>query len=199
VFDTVYNEVSTDEDFGVYEERCKEWVDVIAKRCGHHYFQQPCTDEPATMLDNVADKDGKAAWNKFLARWSSVSISTTMAGLEQLLDYHPKNASMAQHVTGWEDLTRKLKEWKVALGELPALESMLFLQTLPAKYNDLINHKKLQADELKDVPKLYASAVGAWSASVDRDSDEANTSGKAMWLDGGGGGSSDGNPDGPGG
>jgi hypothetical protein len=149
------------------------------------------------MLDSVADKDGKAAWNKFLARWNSVSISTTRAGLEQLLDHHPKNASKAQqHVaTDWEGRPyhRKLKKWKVPLSELPALESMLFLRTLPAKYNDFINHKNLQADELKDVPELCASAA-AWSASVDRDSDEANTSGKAMWLGGGGGGSSDGNP-----
>ena len=142
VFDTVYNEVSTDEDIGVYEGRCKEWGDVTEEVWAS--LLSACTDEPATMLDNVADKDGKAAWNKFLARWNSVSISTIMAGLEQLLDYHPKNASMAQHVTGWEDLIRKLKEWKVPLGELPALESMLFLRTLPAKYNDFINHKKLQ-------------------------------------------------------
>jgi hypothetical protein len=35
--------------------------------------------------------------------------------VEQLLDCHPKNASMVQHVTGWEDLIRKLKEWKVPL------------------------------------------------------------------------------------
>jgi hypothetical protein len=40
------------------------------------------------------------------------------------------------------------------IGELPALESMLSLRTLPAKYHDFINHKKLQADELKDVPKI---------------------------------------------
>jgi hypothetical protein len=103
VFDTVYNEVSTDEDIGVYEGRCKEWDDVTEEVWAS--LLSACTDEPATMLDNVADEDGKAAWNKFLARWNSVSISTIMAGLEQLLDYHPKNASMAEHVTGWEDLT----------------------------------------------------------------------------------------------
>jgi hypothetical protein len=79
VFDTVYNEVSTDEDIGVYEGRCKEWGDVTEEVWAS--LLSACTDVPATVLDNVADKDGKAAWNKFLARWNSVSISTTMAGL----------------------------------------------------------------------------------------------------------------------
>jgi hypothetical protein len=43
---------------------------------------------------------------------------------------------MAQHVTGWADLIRKLKLWGVPLTTMPTLESMLFLRTLPKKYNE---------------------------------------------------------------
>jgi hypothetical protein len=103
-----------------------------------------------------------------------------MTGLEALLDYRPKGVSMAQHVTGWMDNIRKLKEWGIPLTEMPVLESMLFLRTLPSRYSSFIDNKKLQSEKLDDCTKLYEAAV-AWSSTADEGADEANTTGKAMF------------------
>jgi hypothetical protein len=64
---------------------------------------------------------------------------------------------MAQHVTGWADLTRKLKLWGVPLTTMPTLESMLFLRTLPKKYNDFINHKELRKEMTSTGRRIYTS------------------------------------------
>jgi hypothetical protein len=120
------------------------------------------------MMDSVPDKGGKVACDRFLRRWTVTSVATIMSGLEGALDYHPnKGMSMAQHVTGWQDLMRKLKKWKVPLTELPVLESMLFLRTLPKKYGDFITHKKPQEDTLCNTAVLYEAAT-AWGANVCR-------------------------------
>jgi hypothetical protein len=88
---------------------------------------------------------------------------------------------MAQHVTGWADLIRKLKLWGVPLTTMPTPESMLFLRTLPKNYNDFVNHKKLQGDDLDRPTDLYVAAT-AWSASADGGRrDEANTNGRALF------------------
>jgi hypothetical protein len=58
---------------------------------------------------------------------------------------------------------------------------MLFLRTLPKQYGDFITHKKLQeADTLCNTAVLYEAAT-AWRANVDGATDEANTSGKALF------------------
>jgi hypothetical protein len=112
VCDTVVNEVSTEEipegyTCG-YTTRCEEWdtvnEDVWAA------LLTACTGEPGAMMDSVPDKGGKVACDRFLRRWAVASVATIMSGLESALDYHPKGVSMAQHVTGWQDLMRKLKE-----------------------------------------------------------------------------------------
>jgi hypothetical protein len=112
VCDTVVNEVSTEEipegHTCGYTTRCEEWdtvnEDVWAA------LLTACTGEPGAMMDSVPDKGGKVACDRFLRRWAVASVATIMSGLESALDYHPKGVSMAQHVTGWQDLMRKLKE-----------------------------------------------------------------------------------------
>ena len=57
------------------------------------------------------------------------------------------------------DNIRKLKMWGIPLADLPALESMLFLRTLPNKYSAFVDNKKLQSEKLDDCAKLYEAAV----------------------------------------
>lgn len=179
VYDTVETQQDTPEGEEIYKARCDEWDTVT-----EHVWSQllaVCTGEPGVKLLGIADKDGKGAWSCFKDRWDNTTTSTIMAGLEALLDYSPKGVSMAQHVTGWADLIRKLKLWGVPLTTMPTLESMLFLRTLPKKYNDFVNHKKLQGDDLDRPTDLYVAAT-AWSASADGGRrDEANTHGKALF------------------
>ena len=180
VMDAVENKIDTQEDLNVFQARCKEWDDVMSQVwCD---LLQCCTGEPAVLLKSVADNDGKGAWQGFKKRWGVVSIATIMAGLEALLDYSPKGVNMAQHVTGWMDNIRKLKMWGIPLADLPALESMLFLRTLPNKYSAFVDNKKLQSEKLDDCAKLYEAAV-AWSSTADK-GDEADTTGKAMFGSG---------------
>jgi hypothetical protein len=177
VCDDVSSEVETEETEQVFQARCQEWTTVMDAIWSD--FLGCASGEAAVLLKQVQDSDGQGAWKSFVGRWGGVSITTTMAALESLLDYHPKSVSMAQHTTGWREVIRQLKLRNIPLDDLPELESMLFLRTLPKKYHDFVTNKKLQPEQLKEPAQLYQAAVD-WAGTIDKD-DEANTSGAALF------------------
>jgi hypothetical protein len=169
-----YDEIESDEE---YCRRCEAYME---KMCNvWQWLVEACKGERSVLLRAVPDDDGSRAWSTLTTRYRSVSFSTTVAILDQILDYKP-NCSIAQHCTGWRELCRQLRERNIILA--PELESILFLRTLTGGFQSFVTHQKLQEDSLSAPDIVYQKAI---DFGVDKKNvDEANTDGKALWGNG---------------
>jgi hypothetical protein len=171
VIETSYNEIESDFE---YKTRCEQhlkdqqriWQELV----------ETCEGEPAILLRSVQDHDGTGAWKTLENRYGSISLSTTIALLDQLLDFNPK-CKVDLHCTGWKELCRRLHERDIVL--LPELESILFLRTLPGRFQSFVTHQKLQTGALENPHVLYQAAIDFDSGKSG--ADEADLSGKALW------------------
>ena len=50
------------------------------------------------------------AWAALEGRYGKISVTGVIALLEQMLDYSPQGCTVAEHVTGWQELVRQLTE-----------------------------------------------------------------------------------------
>jgi hypothetical protein len=174
VMDTTTVEYSSLESQSEYSSRCEEYFEAMALVWAD--IVEACGGEAGVLLRGAPANDGRAAWEALQQHYGSVSVSTTVSLLDQLLDYTPK-CTIGQFVTGWKELLRKLGERSIVLDK--QLESILFTRSLPAKYSNFVIHQKLQAQGMTQPHKVYEAAIDFGISN--NGEDEANNGGKALW------------------
>ena len=154
------------------QKRCKKYRDDVSKLWS--LIVASVAEGPLAIVRQAASKDGKGAHDKLRARYEAMSSSTCVSLIKRCFDFI-QDGAIADHVTDWLDLMRKLKAAELDFN--PTMECVMFLRTLKPifktfKDNMFMKIKLVPSDLYREVIDFNEACLG--------ESDEANTRGVAL-------------------